>query len=103
MHSELPKVVHRVAGKPMVMHVCDAARQAGASRLVVVVGHGKETVEALFAPGEVEFAVQEEQLGTGHALKQAESLLSQEKTIMVLAGDPLCCRPVPSKSWRTIM
>lgn len=87
MHSELPKVVHRVAGKPMVMHVCDAARQAGASRLVVVVGHGKETVQALFAPGEVEFAVQEEQLGTGHALKQAESLLSQENTIMVLAGD----------------
>jgi len=87
MHSELPKVVHRVAGKPMVMHVCDAARRAGASRLVVVVGHGKEAVQALFAPGEVEFAIQEEQLGTGHALKQTESLLSQENTIMVLAGD----------------
>lgn len=87
MRSQLPKVVHRVAGKPMVMHVCDAARQAGAHRLVVVVGHGREAVEAVFAPGTVEFAVQEEQLGTGHALLQTQPLVGGEQTIMVLPGD----------------
>lgn len=87
MRSQLPKVVHRVAGKPMVVHVADAARQAGIDRIVLVVGHGRQAVEDLFSPGVVEFAVQEEQLGTGHALMQAQAKVSQDETVLVLAGD----------------
>ncbi|PKM77507.1 MAG: bifunctional UDP-N-acetylglucosamine diphosphorylase/glucosamine-1-phosphate N-acetyltransferase GlmU [Firmicutes bacterium HGW-Firmicutes-15] len=87
MRSQLPKVVHRVAGKPMVVHVTDAARQVGVERIVLVVGHGRQAVEDLFAPGVVEFAVQEEQLGTGHALMQAQEKVGQDETILVLAGD----------------
>ncbi|MDD3364427.1 MAG: bifunctional UDP-N-acetylglucosamine diphosphorylase/glucosamine-1-phosphate N-acetyltransferase GlmU [Syntrophomonas sp.] len=87
MRSQLPKVVHRVAGKPMVVHVADAARQAGVDRIVLVVGHGRQAVEDLFTPGVVEFAIQEEQLGTGHALMQAQEKVGQDETILVLAGD----------------
>lgn len=87
MRSQLPKVVHRVAGKPMVAHVTDAARLAGVKKIVLVVGHRREMVEELFLPGAVEFAVQAEQLGTGHALMQAEDKVSGDDTILVLAGD----------------
>ena len=87
MCSQLPKVVHRVAGKPMVVHVTEAVREAGVDRIILVVGHGRHTVEGLFPPGAVEFAVQEEQLGTGHALLQAEEKVGEDDTILVLAGD----------------
>ncbi|MEA4924789.1 MAG: bifunctional UDP-N-acetylglucosamine diphosphorylase/glucosamine-1-phosphate N-acetyltransferase GlmU [Syntrophomonadaceae bacterium] len=87
MCSKLPKVVHRVAGKPMVVHVADAVREAGVDRIVLVVGHGRHSVEELFPSGSVEFVVQEEQLGTGHALLQAQAKVSQDDTILVLAGD----------------
>ncbi len=87
MRSQLPKVVHRVAGKPIVEHVIDAARAAGVDKLVLVVGHGRAMVEELFEPGEVVFAVQEQQLGTGHALMQAMEKVQDDETIVVLAGD----------------
>ncbi|MEQ8201797.1 MAG: bifunctional UDP-N-acetylglucosamine diphosphorylase/glucosamine-1-phosphate N-acetyltransferase GlmU [Syntrophomonadaceae bacterium] len=87
MRSQLPKVVHRVAGKAMVEHVSDAARAAGVDKVVIVVGHGRGLVEELFKPGEVEFAVQEAQLGTGHALMQAMGKVQGDDTIVVLAGD----------------
>jgi UDP-N-acetylglucosamine diphosphorylase/glucosamine-1-phosphate N-acetyltransferase len=87
MYSELPKVAHRVAGKPMVVHVANAVREAGVDRIVLVVGHGRHSVEELFPSGTVEFAVQEKQLGTGHALLQAREQVSQDDTILVLAGD----------------
>lgn len=87
MRSQLPKVVHRVAGKPIVEHVIDAARAAGVEKLVLVVGHGRAMVEELFEPGEVVFAVQEQQLGTGHALMQAMEKVQDDETIVVLAGD----------------
>jgi bifunctional UDP-N-acetylglucosamine pyrophosphorylase / glucosamine-1-phosphate N-acetyltransferase len=87
MHSQLPKVVHQVAGQPMVVHVAAAVRQAGIERQILVVGHGRQAVEALFPPGAVEFVVQAEQLGTGHALQQAQAKISADDTILVLAGD----------------
>src|SRR5271156_2022097 len=66
MKSVLPKVLHEVCGRPMVEYVIDAAREAGAPRIVLVVGHGAETVRSLFSdqPG-IEFALQAEQRGTG--------------------------------------
>lgn len=87
MRSQLPKVVHQVAGQPMVVHVANAVRQAGIQRQILVVGHGRQSVEALFTPGTVEFVVQAEQLGTGHALLQAADKVSGDDTILVLAGD----------------
>jgi bifunctional UDP-N-acetylglucosamine pyrophosphorylase/glucosamine-1-phosphate N-acetyltransferase len=71
MHSDLPKVLHPLAGKPLLAHVIDTARQLGAARICVVYGHGGEQVrESLDAPDLV-WAIQEPQLGTGHAVLQA--------------------------------
>lgn len=87
MKSKLPKVLHKVAGKSMLQHVIDAAKAAGASRNVVVVGFGGDTVKEAIGD-QAEFAVQAEQLGTGHAVMQAKPLLGSEKgTVMVLCGD----------------
>ncbi|MGR6837195.1 bifunctional UDP-N-acetylglucosamine diphosphorylase/glucosamine-1-phosphate N-acetyltransferase GlmU [Syntrophomonas erecta] len=87
MKSELPKVVHRVAGKPMVAHVLKAVQEAGINQVVLVIGHGREYIEPLFPDGKVQFAIQEQQLGTGHALMQAEKLVDPESDVLVLAGD----------------
>jgi bifunctional UDP-N-acetylglucosamine pyrophosphorylase / glucosamine-1-phosphate N-acetyltransferase len=88
MVSSLPKVLHRAAGRPLLAWVLDAARAAGCSRLIVVVGHGAEQVQAECAAPDVEFVLQAEQRGTGHALAQAEAALAgQEATLLVLSGD----------------
>lgn len=89
MKSDLPKVVHPVAGRPMVAWVVDACRGAGFTRTILVVGHKQEVVREVFAgQGDVDFAVQSEQLGTGHAVKCAIDLLRRvEGEAVVLAGD----------------
>eukprot|EP00913_Durusdinium_trenchii_P028367 g26595.t1 len=89
MKSSLPKVLHEVCGRPMIEYVIDAARAAGAERLVVVVGYEAERVEtALAGHDDVEFALQEEQLGTGHAVMMCEPHLSEHSgPVLVLAGD----------------
>lgn len=87
MKSSLPKVLHKAGGKAMLAHVLDAAKEAGAGRSIVVVGFGGAAVEEALA-GEAEFVTQAEQLGTGHAVLQTESLLRGEKgTVLVLCGD----------------
>ena len=87
MKSDLPKVLHKVCGLPMVEHVVRALRGAGVQRIVVVVGHGGEAVqEALGAT--VEYAWQREQLGTGHAVQcAADALLGHEGPVVVASGD----------------
>ena len=87
MKSKLPKVLHKAAGKPMLQHVLDAAKGAGAKRNIVVVGFGGEVVQEAMG-SQAEFVVQAEQLGTGHAVKQTLPLLREEQgTVMVLCGD----------------
>ncbi|QGZ62610.1 bifunctional UDP-N-acetylglucosamine diphosphorylase/glucosamine-1-phosphate N-acetyltransferase GlmU [Paraburkholderia acidisoli] len=87
MHSVLPKVLHPLAGKPLLSHVIDTARKLAPTRLVVVTGHGGEAVrEAVGAP-DVQFATQAQQLGTGHALAQALPLLDTSVPTLVLYGD----------------
>ena len=66
MKSKLPKVLHKIGGKPMLQHVLDAADAAGAARKVVVVGHEAELVEAMVGE-QAQMALQAEQLGTGDA------------------------------------
>ncbi|MCC7082891.1 MAG: bifunctional UDP-N-acetylglucosamine diphosphorylase/glucosamine-1-phosphate N-acetyltransferase GlmU [Burkholderiales bacterium] len=89
MHSNVPKVLHRVAGKPLLAHVLDAARalQPAPGRFCVVYGHGGEMVrEAVCAP-DLAFARQEPQLGTGHAVQQALPHLDDSARTLVLYGD----------------
>ncbi|MGI6550910.1 MAG: bifunctional UDP-N-acetylglucosamine diphosphorylase/glucosamine-1-phosphate N-acetyltransferase GlmU [Syntrophomonadales bacterium] len=87
MRSRLSKVLHPVAGIPMVGHVARAARAAGIDSLVLVVGHGREQVMEAMASDGVQFVVQEQQLGTGHALLQAEEAVGGSEIILVLCGD----------------
>ncbi|PXX96560.1 bifunctional UDP-N-acetylglucosamine diphosphorylase/glucosamine-1-phosphate N-acetyltransferase GlmU [Halomonas sp. LBP4] len=86
MRSTLPKVLHCLAGKPMVRHVVDTARGLAADRTHVVVGHGAEHVREALADCEVRFALQTEQKGTGHAVAQALDGLGHDK-VLVLYGD----------------
>jgi bifunctional UDP-N-acetylglucosamine pyrophosphorylase/glucosamine-1-phosphate N-acetyltransferase len=87
MNSSLPKVLHELAGKPLLRHVLDTALALNPARIVVVYGHGGEAVpEALSYPG-VQWVMQEPQMGTGHALMQALPLLPSEGTVLVLYGD----------------
>ena len=87
MRSKLPKVLHKVGGKPMLEHVLAAAETAGADKKIVVVGFESEQVVE-FVGTNAEIAVQAEQLGTGHAVMQtAESLKDFAGTVMILCGD----------------
>ncbi|MBJ9623376.1 bifunctional UDP-N-acetylglucosamine diphosphorylase/glucosamine-1-phosphate N-acetyltransferase GlmU [Burkholderia multivorans] len=87
MRSALPKVLHPVAGRPLLSHVIATARTLQPSRLVVVVGHGAEQVRAAVAAPDIQFAVQAEQVGTGHAVRQALPLLDPAQPTLVLYGD----------------
>lgn len=113
MKSDLPKVVHPVGGRPMICAVVRACLQAGCARVVLVVGYQQEKVreaiasEPEFAPhlksGAIDFAVQAEQLGTGHAVMSTASLFPQadpvtaatapKLDVFVLAGDGPLIRP----------
>ncbi len=87
MRSALPKVLHPLAGRPLLSHVIDTARTLAPTRLVVVVGHGGDAVRVAVAAPDVQFAVQEQQLGTGHAVQQALPLLDPTVPTLVLYGD----------------
>jgi len=87
MKSKLPKVLHKVAGIPMLGHVLDRLKEAGVKRKIVVLGHGANLVEEWLPEG-VEVVYQKEQLGTGHAVLQAKELLEETTgTVMVVCGD----------------
>lgn len=86
MRSALPKVLHPVAGKPMLGHVIDTARKLLPRKIHVVIGHGAELVRERLAAEDIEFVLQAEQLGTGHAVAQALPQLSAEK-VLILYGD----------------
>jgi bifunctional UDP-N-acetylglucosamine pyrophosphorylase/glucosamine-1-phosphate N-acetyltransferase/UDP-N-acetylglucosamine pyrophosphorylase len=89
MASDLPKVLVPVCGRPMIRYVIDALRAAGVPRMVVVVGYRADLVRReLAGERKVEFAVQSEQLGTGHAvMKCRERLELQEGPVLIVAGD----------------
>ncbi|MCZ8517545.1 bifunctional UDP-N-acetylglucosamine diphosphorylase/glucosamine-1-phosphate N-acetyltransferase GlmU [Paenibacillus filicis] len=87
MKSKLYKVLHKVCGKPMVGHVVTALENINTARTVVVVGHGADAVKS-YLGDRVEYALQEQQLGTGHAVLQAKDLLeSEEGLTIVICGD----------------
>ena len=93
MRSDIPKVLHPLAGKPLLGHVLDCARSLSPKRLVVVYGHGGEAVPAALAADDVHWARQEPQLGTGHAVMQAAPWLDETVPTLILYGDvPLTTR-----------
>ncbi len=87
MYSNKPKVLHALAGKPMVQHVLDCALALEASNICVVYGHGGEIVPQAMAQYQAQFVIQEPQLGTGHAVQQAMPHLPDDTLSMVLYGD----------------
>ena len=87
MRSALPKVLHPLAGRPMLAHVLETARQLGATRICVVYGHGGEAVPSTLAAPDLTWAKQEPQLGTGHAVLQALPHLDADALTLVLYGD----------------
>jgi bifunctional UDP-N-acetylglucosamine pyrophosphorylase/glucosamine-1-phosphate N-acetyltransferase len=87
MRSNLPKVLHRLGGKPLLAHVIEVARRLNPSRICVVYGHGGEQVPQALGAADLRFVRQTRQLGTGHALKQALPHLDPRGDTLVLYGD----------------
>jgi bifunctional UDP-N-acetylglucosamine pyrophosphorylase/glucosamine-1-phosphate N-acetyltransferase len=87
MRSALPKVLHEAAGRPLLAWVVDAARAAGCSKILAVVGHGAEQVREAIQGDDIEWVLQAEQRGTGHALAQVEGQVDGAATLLVLSGD----------------
>ncbi|TQV65170.1 MAG: bifunctional N-acetylglucosamine-1-phosphate uridyltransferase/glucosamine-1-phosphate acetyltransferase, partial [Halothiobacillaceae bacterium] len=93
MRSALPKVLHPIAGRPMLEHVLDAAETLAPERVHVVIGHGAEQVRERLAHRAVSWAVQTEQLGTGHAVMQAMPEVPDDAEVLILYGDVPLIRP----------
>jgi bifunctional UDP-N-acetylglucosamine pyrophosphorylase/glucosamine-1-phosphate N-acetyltransferase len=87
MHSDLPKVLQPLAGQPLLQHVIRTARALEPANIYVVYGHGGAQVQAALSHQPVEWILQAEQLGTGHAVMQAMSVIPDEHAVLVLYGD----------------
>src|SRR5690606_5393027 len=98
MKSALPKVLHPLAGKPMLGHVVDAARALDAARITVVYGHGGEAVPQAIAGEDLEWALQAVQLGTGHAVAQAMPSVVED-VVLILSGDVSLISPDTLKAF----
>ncbi|EHJ94298.1 bifunctional UDP-N-acetylglucosamine diphosphorylase/glucosamine-1-phosphate N-acetyltransferase GlmU [Vreelandella boliviensis] len=92
MNSQIPKVLHPLAGKPMVQHVLDTASGLQPDRTHVVIGHGADQLREALAENSVQFAVQAEQKGTGHAVAQALEQLGSGKVLILYGDVPLLQR-----------
>ena len=87
MHSDLPKVLHKVAGKPMVQHVIDTAKNLKAENIHLIYGHAKEIIQEALKAEPLNWVYQAEQLGTGHAMQQAAPFFVDDENIVMLYGD----------------
>jgi len=93
MNSDLPKVLQPLAGKPLLKHVIDAARGLDPDSICVVYGHGGARVQATLHEADIDWVLQAQQLGTGHAVMQALPLIPDEHTVLVLYGDVPLIKP----------
>jgi bifunctional UDP-N-acetylglucosamine pyrophosphorylase/glucosamine-1-phosphate N-acetyltransferase len=87
MRSSLPKVLHRIASKPLVQHVIDTGRSLGSQSIHLVYGHGGDLVKETIKGDDLNWVMQTEQLGTGHAVQQAMPGLDDNSTVLILYGD----------------
>src|SRR5690606_12467230 len=93
MRSQLPKVLHPLAGRPLLAHVLATARALTPASIHVVYGHGGDTVRARLSDSDISWVEQSEQLGTGHAVNQVVPSLRDDETVLVLYGDVPLVRP----------
>jgi bifunctional UDP-N-acetylglucosamine pyrophosphorylase/glucosamine-1-phosphate N-acetyltransferase len=87
MYSDKPKVLHALAGRPLLQHVLDSATALQPQKVCVVYGHGGDAVPKAMAHYKASFVIQEPQLGTGHAVQQAMPHLDDDGKTLVLYGD----------------
>ena len=87
MNSDLPKVLQPLAGRPLLQHVIDTATDLRPTNIYVVYGHGGVQVQSAFAHEHIEWILQADQLGTGHAVMQAMCVIPDDHTVLVLYGD----------------
>jgi len=97
MRSDLPKVLHPLAGRPLLAHVIDAARALAPRKIFVVHGHGADRVRAAFPDSGVDWVLQAQQLGTGHAVLQALPQVSPAADVLILYGDVPLVQPATLK------
>lgn len=93
MKSSLPKVLHPVGGKPIVQHIIDTVRQIGANSINLIYGHGAEQLQQALSHNDLNWCLQAEQLGTGHAVQQAVPHLHDDQDILILVGDAPLIKP----------
>jgi bifunctional UDP-N-acetylglucosamine pyrophosphorylase/glucosamine-1-phosphate N-acetyltransferase len=93
MKSSLPKVLHPIGGKPMVQHIIDTVRQIGADNINLIYGHGAEQLQQTLSHNQLNWCLQAEQLGTGHAVQQAVPHLNDEQDVLILVGDAPLIKP----------
>lgn len=98
MRSKMPKVMHTLAGRPLLAHVIDAANALNPKAIHIVVGFGADQVEGYFSEASVSWVEQTEQLGTGHAVLQALPGIADDSTVLVLYGDCPLIRPETLKT-----
>ncbi len=89
MKSSIPKVLHQIAGKPMLSHIIETAESLDPKAIVLVVGHEGDAVKKSISSDQLTFVTQSPQLGTGHAALQAKPFLEAKKTL-ILYGDVPC-------------
>jgi bifunctional UDP-N-acetylglucosamine pyrophosphorylase/glucosamine-1-phosphate N-acetyltransferase len=87
MRSRLPKILHPLGGRPLLAHVVASARALAPRKIIVVHGHGAEQVRASLADDELQWVLQAEQLGTGHAVQQAMPQIAPDADVLILYGD----------------
>ncbi|MCF6254287.1 MAG: NTP transferase domain-containing protein, partial [Thiomicrorhabdus sp.] len=87
MRSNLPKVLQPLAQKPLLQHVIDTAQTLNCDEIITVIGHGAEMVQSQVRGHNLIFTLQEEQLGTGHAVVQANEHYLDDDTVLILYGD----------------
>ena len=87
MRSDLPKVLHPIAHKSMVQHVIDTAHQVGSDTIQLVYGYGADKLKAKLGEQQLNWVLQAEQLGTGHAVAQANEQIADDDTVLILYGD----------------
>lgn len=87
MYSDLPKVLHTLAGRPMIKHVIDTCYSLQAKQIHLVYGHGGDVMQKILADESVNWVLQAKQLGTGHAVAQASPYFADDEQVLVLYGD----------------
>ncbi|NVK88235.1 MAG: bifunctional UDP-N-acetylglucosamine diphosphorylase/glucosamine-1-phosphate N-acetyltransferase GlmU [Gammaproteobacteria bacterium] len=87
MRSSMPKVLHPIAGKPMLQHVIDTCKSLRADNIFVVYGHGGDQVQQAINDDSIQWVKQEQQLGTGHAVAQVKPFLNDQDKVLILYGD----------------